>query len=1063
MTHLPKLKLILPSIVASLALTPFVLVRPVANWMGPFSFLIFPFHYLFFFPSPSTVGAHLETVLLAVLGSAFGLGISFLAVAGAVWIDGEGSPIYNSPGSSALGACTLIFLCFFCGLTSSAIPRLKSAARICLFNSTWVIASGSKTIRYEIFSELFYPTIVAASVSLLANLFVFPRSSKKAFAALLIKALDTTCSLLEQAVEDFFSPVKVPPASAALSTASSRHVHLRDQLLDLNAELGRAFDAASVEISYTRVPVNKFKPMIPIIRNIRGWVACGMGLVSDGDETSDECNVGAQRSTRTSYEASASEVEVSLFEAPIRQLCIEIVESLKIVRLCLELCTGTIKLHSFTADEAIQLRQSKDIGHNHKQTRPERVEASSPDRAVLRQRKRLNAAVQSFKEALQEALRGVRPNQSVSECVSGTYINQLNGEAVPSKIAEAGNLGKAEDQHDEGEEAIDFTQMFKGEFYAMSFLMISLLEISSFASLSLKVVQEILRFWHAHPKRRIWWPVVKWKAWLRRAGSTTLGDLLGHLHGDLHGPHEDEHDPESGEAPAKDPSLFEDDGDSVLFAQYASPRKSSKDIGKAGLDSSGIHRFIQRLSRSPKALNARIRLSRLLVHLKRSRHLKFAFKLAAGVALLSLPAWLGSSHARSWWTAQRGQWLIITYIWCLETSTGASLRVSIFRLAGTISGGVWGLCMWEISRGNPYAMAFLLILTDLPGAYFILNTNAEGVGIVFGITATIIALIPQLHLEYDTVPLLAWNRSYMIFLGIVAALIVNLVAWPFHARVDLVRQISRATSQLQQLYLSLSRQMLMGGFVASAESTEAFERLEEGIQKRLVHARSLLVLMDAEISLVPKPTRVLDTILNKLQTIADLLGGLRRCREHGMKSIQQEAVLNVLEMRHAMVSSLLINLWCLGQALITRAPLPQFLPSPRLALEELTAAVAEQLSSAPEADGGLPDAFHALNSLMAKGDGKLLHHHRQSSGLHVLASGSPSRPLTREGTPSRTPGTPNGRRKKPLDYASFFLLAEHALLSDIVTSLESLMVLTRSLVGEASFIKTDFVPRGAAG
>lgn len=74
-------------------------------------------------------------------------------------------------------------------------------------------------------------------------------------------------------------------------------------------------------------------------------------------------------------------------------------------------------------------------------------------------------------------------------------------------------------------------------------------------------------------------------------------------------------------------------------------------------------------ARSPRVLSYRLELSHWIRSVHRSRHIKFAIKLAAGNTLLSLPNWVGGS-GRSWFSSQRAQWIIITYVWCLETSTG---------------------------------------------------------------------------------------------------------------------------------------------------------------------------------------------------------------------------------------------------------------------------------------------------------------------------------------------------------------------------------------------------------
>ena len=54
------------------------------------------------------------------------------------------------------------------------------------------------------------------------------------------------------------------------------------------------------------------------------------------------------------------------------------------------------------------------------------------------------------------------------------------------------------------------------------------------------------------------------------------------------------------------------------------------------------------------------------------------------------------------------------------------------------------------------------------------------------LTAPAILLLPYLDLPYDTVVKLGLLRAQDVELGIVAALLLNITLWPYHARVQLV-------------------------------------------------------------------------------------------------------------------------------------------------------------------------------------------------------------------------------------------------------------------------------------
>ena len=991
-----------------------------------------------------------------MLAAALGLAVSFLAISGTIWIDGAGQPAYASNRSRAVGACVLVAVAFVCGLVSSLTPRLKGPTRCCLFVAIWALTSRYTEINSRNFTELFYPALVAAAVGLLANLLVFPRTARRSLTNLLIDLLETTCELLELTVDHFFleqakemgkSSAKAsvkPGQSEDSSTQRSRspfsqkfHVQ-RAKLLSITARLDATFEAAKNEIMISRITVEYLKGFLPLFRNIRAWFACGMGLdiLKKQDLSLDQGEIDLRMAAlNTAVPQHGDDVQHGVgtlspkpqvdtikFEPVIRSLCQEIIVSLQFVKLSIQIATGTLSYGQVTLSDSKHNKcPHSTLGHGGSAFVHERIQSislvaasvvdmtssASPEAALLQQKKMLRSSILTFKESFGEALKQVR---NAGQAKSGPQLN-------PS--------GKDEDQTTA---EIDFASLFRGEIYAVSFLMVSLLEIAMLAESCLRVSLNVLRAWRSHPRSRIWWPVIQWRIWLSGTSAHTDEEKLGET-ADLF---DTELDPEEEKQTT---AYFEHDDDSVL-CDYFGDEGKQKHITHRRWTLNWMfqhaRRGLQRFTRLHRVLKVRLVLSRRIRRVRHSRHVKFGLKLATGVALLSLPAWLGEGAARTWWYEKRGQWMVISFLYCLETSTGASFRVSLFRVFGTFFGSLLGYVIWVVSQGNPYALAFLETLASVPAAHFMLFTKAEGVGIVMGLTTPIVSLIPALDIDYGSgsVVDLAWNRGYMIFLGIVAALLLNLFVWPLHARVELVRQISRCTRLLQSLYLSLSRQMLTGGFVASAESTAAFEALEVSVERKLAQARGLVSVMDAELSLIPKRTDVLNSILGELGRIGELLRGLRRCREHGLRALQQEAVLNVLELRQTMVASVQLVLWSTGQALLTHTPLPQALPAPRAALDDLTRAVAEQLRA--------PDAYHALSRLGGAGGG-----------------GGPSRPHSRRATPA---ATPHGLPRR--EYAAFFILAEHAMLSDITDALERLLDLTRSLVGEASFLHTSFVPNG---
>jgi len=216
---------------------------------------------------------------------------------------------------------------------------------------------------------------------------------------------------------------------------------------------------------------------------------------------------------------------------------------------------------------------------------------------------------------------------------------------------------------------------------------------------------------------------------------------------------------------------------------------------------------IRRIWRSARVVRTRLQLSSWERAIHHSPHLQHAFKNAAGVALLSLPVFLSPrssgmsipkflihsliiSLGYKWFNAVRGQWMVISYVWVLETNTGATWRTGYLRLAGTIIGSIYAYLCCLIARTNPYGLVALMTAADVPVTWIILTTTVQPLGVVINVTLGPITFAEYLQRDLDVSVLcrfqnsrpkpnnklvvsgLATLRGLMIIVGIVAAIIV---------------------------------------------------------------------------------------------------------------------------------------------------------------------------------------------------------------------------------------------------------------------------------------------------
>lgn len=959
----PSLKTMAPLLAATLICSILTLVVPVEKWLGSQFYLILPYLYLFLNPAGATVGQHIENIVLVLIGCAIALSVSFLALCGTVWIDDNSKEVLYldyplaTTRSKAVASCTLVAGFFIGGLLGSIYPRLNNAVRAALFSATLALTRGAERIEWRNVSDFWYPLCLASGASLIANIFVTPKTANSRFALLLVKTLDDTGEVVRRTVAEFFESSGMTPLAKTITgrtgtnAVSDDLLRLRKDMIASASDFADALDVAAHEVSFARMPASKWRSILSPTRRITTWISCGLGMGSEdaAAEVAPPPAVLAGSSV-----AAAPKTTTADFRPSVEQFAQEIVRSLEVVADIVKLILAPRSTHT----------RASPCGD---------VDSPGFDTGV-----QVIYLVEGQQTKLQNAVAAFRVDlDSLLELPQ--YGSTSGGSAVPDH--HDGDTLRNRASARMAAAPPGQPTLFKSSIYEMSFLMVSLLEIAKEADVALRASHQHLLFWQAHPRRTLWWPIVPWKHWLRQAGGGLISpsSALTEVHVNHHSMHmQDDEEEDGGSEHAEQATYTAREEDEYVRRIFADDKDEEKrvDVKESGpaFEGSSVNestasqqksrwtgrrlmRAVHSWVRRPGILRMRFKASRTLKRIKTSRHFHFAFKLTLGASLLSLPGWLGTT--REWYLTYRGAWSIVSFLWVMETSSGATVITAIRRVAGTIMGCVLGLVTYKIAHGNGYALAILMTIALIPSVYLVTLTTMPAVGIVSGTALSLVVGItysqhayPPLHGDVQSVGIIAVIRGYEVGAGIVAALLINLFLWPYHARVKCVANIARATTQMQQLYTSLARQMLQRGFVTTPETAMRFAKMEGALQKRLYFSRSLLAVMDAEVSLVLRPVALLDGFITRLERISNLLIALRHCREQGLRHLRTDIVLSVFGPRQDLVSCVSLTLWTIGQALRTRSPLPQFLPSPRLALRDLTMALRAQMEAGGESRRG---------------------------------------------------------------------------------------------------------------
>ncbi|TFL06868.1 hypothetical protein BDV98DRAFT_1716 [Pterulicium gracile] len=363
------------------------------------------------------------------------------------------------------------------------------------------------------------------------------------------------------------------------------------------------------------------------------------------------------------------------------------------------------------------------------------------------------------------------------------------------------------------------------------------------------------------------------------------------------------------------------------------------------------------LWKSTPMLRARFSTFKFIRSFKHSPHIRYALKNAVGVAALSLPGFLPPDHpGHQWFYKYRVQWAVLSYIWVLETNTGATYQIGYLRLAGTILGALYAYIAWNIARTNPYVLVLMSVIADALGGWIILFTSVPSLGVVAVITVPPI-LYGDFYGDNTAASSLALYRGLMISLGIVAAVAMNNLVFPRHCRVLLLRNACRSLRVTGALYMSMIRDLM--GMPGGLDKRDML-KLELSNQKTLESMSTLLVAMQHELSLVPKPLSEYRRVLSILQRLLDLIIGLRVVRQ---QIPRRETVANVAAERQEVMSCIGMTLFACDHSLNTHQALPEFLPSTRAAVESLKEGIQTNLMIHRQSEESGPLGLSLIYSL----------------------------------------------------------------------------------------------------
>ena len=121
---------------------------------------------------------------------------------------------------------------------------------------------------------------------------------------------------------------------------------------------------------------------------------------------------------------------------------------------------------------------------------------------------------------------------------------------------------------------------------------------------------------------------------------------------------------------------------------------------------------------------------------------------------------------------------------------GGNFQDLITRCLCAVLGAVWGGLAYGVNGGNPYVMAVFAAIYMLPMIYRFTQSSHPRSGIVGCISFVVVSLSAKANDGLPSVVHIAWTRGLAFMVGVVAAVIVNWILWPFVARHELRKALS---------------------------------------------------------------------------------------------------------------------------------------------------------------------------------------------------------------------------------------------------------------------------------
>ncbi|CAD6443609.1 3276d83e-2de8-4598-b906-522247e0224f [Sclerotinia trifoliorum] len=428
-----------------------------------------------------------------------------------------------------------------------------------------------------------------------------------------------------------------------------------------------------------------------------------------------------------------------------------------------------------------------------------------------------------------------------------------------------------------------------------------------------------------HGRKSIYLPQINWRKWLQSGGEADMLAL-----------------PDSARKDARTGKKKEDAADDAVSINSGETLLAKKDVESAipkeetPVQSPKVaDEPVKEKKKGTLMLRFRNSLADIIEYLVGSDDISYAIKLTVAVFIVTWPAFLVQWN--TWYSLNRGLWAALQLVVITEVAIGTSVMTFMLRGVGTTIGCVWGYAAYQAGQGNKIVAVVMIVIGIIPSTYIQLGSKYIKAGMVTIISMSIVVLATIDKVVPGSATENFLKRLIAFFIGGVVALIVEVALFPVKARDRLVESLACSIRQITEMEACLAYGIeteINNVNVRSPAVISRFSVAKGKAEGALAAAEAFLPFCANEPRLkgsFAPHALIYGEILYVLHAIVDRMENMLILRHEYGSGVLEELNAQVHPYRRNVAGSITLILFATHEALTTKLPLPQFLPSARLA------------------------------------------------------------------------------------------------------------------------------------